>query len=153
VPSFVETYSADMRTALFFGAINLRMGVKGAIAAAQRCELPNLSDDDQATLGAMTYGYACTLVKDERLRRADVVKVRADSGEQAHDLAARLLALVDREVRRLEHTKAKTPVNTGAAIAAAKRHARGRRAVALPAREVFRDLATDASVAPVTRAA
>ena len=68
----------------------------------------------------MTYGYACTLVKDERLRRADVVKVRADSGEQAHDLASRLLALVDREVRRLEHTKARTPVNTGAAIAAAK---------------------------------
>jgi hypothetical protein len=112
-----------MRAALFRAAIDDRLGVKGALEAAQAGALQGLTADDQRVLASMAYGYACTLVKDERLRRGDIEKVRADVENQAHELAARLLALADGEVSRIERAKRakpRSPVNTGDATAAAK---------------------------------
>lgn len=120
MPAFVETYSANMRAALFRAAIDEGHGTKGALRLAAAGELPDLSSEDQTILAGMAYAYAASQVKDERDRRGEVRKVRADTTETAHELAARLAALADREVAQLEATKRRTPVDTGRALAAAK---------------------------------
>lgn len=120
MPAYVEIYSAAMRAALFRAAIDRDMGVQAALRAAAAGELEHLGADDQRTLAGVAYGYACELVRDERARRGNVRKVRADSTDAALQLAARLLALADREVTRLETTKKREPVDTTRGIAAAK---------------------------------
>jgi hypothetical protein len=120
MPAFVETYSANMRAALFRATIDDKMTVKGALRAAQAGQLPDLPADDQRILAGMTYNHAASIVKDERLRRGAVERVRDDVHEAAHELAARLAALADRETAQLEAEKPKTPVDTGRALAAAK---------------------------------
>lgn len=120
MPAYVEIYSADMRTALFHATIDREMSVQGALRAAAAGELEGLSTEDQRTLGGIAYAYACELVREEKLRRGAVKKVRDDAVEVAKQLAARLLALADREVQRIERGKLKDPVDTGRATAAAK---------------------------------
>lgn len=120
MPAYVEIYSADMRAALFRAVIDHGTDVRAALRAAAAGDLEHLAPDDQRTLAGMAYGYACELVRDERARRGNVQKVRADSTDAAHQLAARLLALADREVQRLETAKKREPVDTARGIAAAK---------------------------------
>lgn len=120
MPAFSDVYSANMRAALFLAAIDGKRGVKGALADAAAGELAGLPVEEQAILAGMSYGYAAELVRDERERRADVRQVHDDVTEHAHKMAARLAALADREVRLLEATKTKEPVDTGRAHAAAK---------------------------------
>lgn len=120
MPAFVETYSANMRAALFRAAIDDGHGTKGALRLAAAGELPDLSREDQTILAGMAYAYAAAQVKDERDRRGEVRKVRDDTTETAHELAARLAALAAREVAQLEAAKRRTPVDTGRALAAAK---------------------------------
>lgn len=120
MPAYVEIYSADMRAALFRAVLDRGMDVRATLRAAAAGELEHLSADDQRTLAGMAYGYACELVRDERDRRGNVQKVRADTTDAALQLAARLLALADREVARIERAKAREPVDTARAAAAAK---------------------------------
>lgn len=120
MPNFVETYNSEMRAALFAAAIDRGLGVKGALRGAGAGELPDLEPASQAVLSRMAYGYAAELVRDERERRGVVRQVRDDVTELAHTMAARLAALADRELKLLEATKAKAPVDTGRAHAAAK---------------------------------
>lgn len=120
MPNFVEVYNAKMRAALFTAAIDRGLGVKGALRAAGAGEMPDLEPASQAVLSKMAYAYAAELVRDERERRGAVRQVRDDVTERAHELAARLAALADREVRRLELARVKDPVDTGRALAAAK---------------------------------
>ncbi len=120
MPAFAETYSAQQRDALFRGALDDHLGIRGVLRAAAAGELPELDAADQATLAKMTYGYACQLIRDEKHRRGMIQTVRKDTTISARDLVARLLALGDRELARLEHAKTKQPVDTGAALGAAK---------------------------------
>jgi hypothetical protein len=120
MPAFVERYSAEMREALFRAVFDREISVRRALRTAAAGQLEDLTRADQATLGEMTYAYACELVRLERARRGAVDKLRQDASEVAKQLAARLLALADREVTRIECTKLKTPVDAGQAIAAAK---------------------------------
>lgn len=120
MPAFVQRYSADMREALFQAVFERELSVQRALRTAAAGELDGLSRDDQGTLGEMTYAYACELVREERARRGAMKKIREDAQEVAKQLAARLLALADREVQRLERSPLKTPVDTGRGVAAAK---------------------------------
>lgn len=120
MPAFVERYSAEMRAALFRATIDDKRSVAAALRAAQAGELDDLGAEDQATLGTMAPGYAGQLVRDEKQRRGVIVKVRGNVEEAAHDVAARLAALAAREVGQLEAVKAKTPVDTGRGLRAAK---------------------------------
>lgn len=109
-----------MRNALFRGAIDDNRGVKGTLRDAAAGELPDLPEADQHTLSAMSYAYAADIVAAERQRRGIVDHVRLNTSQAAHDIAARIIALADREISRIERTRAKEPVNTGAATATAK---------------------------------
>ncbi len=120
MPAFVETYSADMRAALFSATIDRKMAVAAALRAAKAGELPDLGAEDQTILAGMAYNHAAKIVKDERLSRAGIQATRRDTTTAGRELAARLLALADREVRLLEAVSPKKPVDTGRAIAAGK---------------------------------
>lgn len=120
MPAFVQRYSADMREALFSAVFDQELSVQRALRTAAAGQLEGLSRADQTTLGEMTYAYACELVREERARRGAMKKIREDASEVAKQLAARLLALADREVQRLERSPLKTPVDTGRGVAAAK---------------------------------
>lgn len=120
MPAFASTYSPEMRAALFRGAIDDQLGVKGTLRAAADGELPDLSETDQTILSGMAYHYAAEIVRAERDRRGLIVKVAKDTAKAAHDIAARLIVLADQELTRLERTTKKTPVNTGAGTATAK---------------------------------
>lgn len=120
MPAFAPTYSPEMRAALFRGAIDDQLGVKGTLRAAADGELPDLSGTDQTILSGMAYHYAAEIVRAERDRRGLIVKVAKDTAKAAHDIAARLIVLADQELTRLERATKKTPVNTGAGTATAK---------------------------------
>lgn len=109
-----------MREALFHATIDGGMSVQAALRTAEAGQLAGLSKDDQATLARMAYPYACELVRDEKGRRGAVRKVHEDTTEAARKLAARILALADREIARIERKPLKEPVDTGRATAAAK---------------------------------
>lgn len=118
MPAFVEKFSENMRAALFRACIDNGLSVRAALRAAEARELEGLSSEDQQVLATMAYGYAATLVKDERDRRGEVAKVRADVTETAHDVAAELSMIAKREQQRLGRMKPKTPAETGALAAA-----------------------------------
>lgn len=120
MPAFVKRYSAEMRDALFSAVFDQELSVQRALRTAAAGQLDGLSRADQTTLGEMTYAYACELVREERARRGALKQLREDAQEVAKQLAARLLALADREVQRIERSPLKTPVDTGRAAGAAK---------------------------------
>lgn len=120
MPAFVKRYSAEMRDALFSAVFDQELSVQRALRTAAAGQLEGLSRADQTTLGEMTYAYACELVREERARRGALKQLREDAQEVAKQLAARLLALADREVQRIERSPLKTPVDTGRAAGAAK---------------------------------
>jgi hypothetical protein len=120
MPNFVEKYSAEMRAALYTAVLEREQTLRATLRAAAAGELPDLGAEDQATLAGMAYGYAAQLVADERLRRAGNVRAKKDTDATARGVAARLLALADREARLLEAAPAKRPVDTGRAVGAAK---------------------------------
>lgn len=118
MPAFVEKFSENMRAALFRACIDNGQSVRAALRAAEAGELEGLSSEDQAVLASMAYGYAATLVKDERERRGEVAKVRADVAETAHEVAAELASIAKRETQRLARIKPKTPEESRAHSAA-----------------------------------
>lgn len=118
MPAFVEKFSENMRAALFRACIDNGKSVRAALRAAEARELEGLSSEDQAVLASMAYGYAATLVKDERERRGEVAKVRADVAETAHEVAAELASIAKRETQRLARIKPKTPEESRAHSAA-----------------------------------
>lgn len=120
MPAFVEKYSQEQRTALFRGAIDNQLGVKGCLRAAANGELPNLPEVDQTSLSRMAYAYAAEMVREERMRRGLITQVAKDTSQAARDIAARLIVLADRELTRLERQRLKEPVNTSAGTATAK---------------------------------
>lgn len=120
MPAFARQYSTEMREALFRAVFERELSVQRALNAAAAGQLDGLNRADQTTLAKMAYPYACELVRNERADRGAMTKVREDASEVAKQLAARLLALADREVQRLERAPLKNPVDAGHGIAAAK---------------------------------
>lgn len=110
MPAFAETYSAAQRAALFHAAIDDKMPVRAVLDAAGRGELPGLDAADQRVLAGMAYGYACQLVRDEKLERGGVERVRAQPDKIARDIAIRVLKRAERDIAEIERRAGKRPL-------------------------------------------
>lgn len=107
MPAFAAKYSPEQRETLYRECIDEARPVAEVLRAAQAGTLDGLDVVQQAQLGAMPYGYAARLVKDERADRRGVKRSGKEPIPGSRDLLARLLARTEREVKRLERFPAK----------------------------------------------
>lgn len=105
--AFAAKYSQDQRETLYRECIDEARPVAEVLRAAQAGTLDGLEVVQQTQLGAMPYGYAARLVKDERADRRGVKRSGKEPIPGSRDLLARLLARTEREVKRLERFPAK----------------------------------------------
>lgn len=119
MPAFAAKYSTEQRETLYRECIDEARPVAQVLRDAQAGTLDGLDPVQQAQLGAMPYGYAARLVKDEGHARRGVKRSGKEPIPGARDLIARLLARTEREVIRLERIPSK-PLDIATATATAR---------------------------------
>lgn len=110
MPAYVSTYSAKQREILFSYAIDSETPIKQVLKDAREGKLEGLTHDEQLSLGAISYAYACQLVKEERHERGGVAAARKSPDRVARNLAAMLLRRAEADVRLLTEKRKKEPM-------------------------------------------
>ncbi len=116
MPAFSAKYGPKVWEVLYAECIDNSRGLTDVLRAARAGELQGLDAAQQATMGAMGYGYASRKLKDERLLRQGLNRRRKDPGKVSRDLLARLVTRAELEVKHIER-QGKGSMDTGQSLA------------------------------------